>query len=64
MIDVDFLYLLAYFLGSLVGFFVASSFTKDSVNRMIDHLVDEGFLRYKQDADGNIIILKWHDSRN
>ena len=64
MIDNAYLNMIAYFLGTGVGFFIASQFTKYNLNKLIDHLVDEGFLRHKKDDDGNIIILKWHDSRN
>jgi hypothetical protein len=28
---------------------------------MVDNLIDNGFLRHKKDADGEIEILKWNE---
>jgi len=54
-----YLNIIAYFLGTGVGFFIASQFTKDNLNKLIDHLVDEGFLRSARITLVSLIIMSY-----
>ena len=38
--------------------------TKNSVERTVDALVAQGFLRHKKDSKGEVEILKWNDLTN
>lgn len=63
MTEQTFFWIMSYIIGTGSGFFIASLLTKDNCNRLLDHLVNEGFLRHRTDDNGNVVILKWHDSR-
>jgi hypothetical protein len=58
------LQLFAYGVGTLTGLFITRHQINDAVHLMLDNLVDNGFLRYKKDAEGNVVILKYHDTRS
>ena len=55
-----------WLLGTAVVFTVVGykMGTKNSISNTIDALVDQGFLRSKRDAKGDIEILKWNDLSN
>ncbi len=38
--------------------------TKTSIERTVDALVQQGFLRHKKDSKGEVEILKWNDLTN
>ena len=51
--------LLAYIAGSAVtGFMVWKSNSIDAINLTIDKLIEDGYLRVRKDANGEIEILK------
>lgn len=50
--------IIAYIVGSLVGFFLNKSLVRSHYNDVIEMLIENGFLNYKTDENGNIIILK------
>lgn len=51
---------LSYSIGTLVGLLIARLAAGNAYARVIDMLIDRGFLKYKEDENGNIIILKWN----
>jgi hypothetical protein len=51
--------LLAYIAGSVVtGFMVWKSNSIDAINLTIDKLIEEGYLRVRKGANGDVEILK------
>lgn len=53
--------MLAYVAGSVATYLlVLKSKTVDAVGHTIDKLIEEGYLRSKRDANGEIEILKWN----
>jgi len=60
---ISFQILMAYIIGTLVGIFISRNRAINEANELIGSLVDEGFLRSFKDADGNVVITKWHDNR-
>jgi len=58
------LQLFAYGIGTLTGLFITRNQINDAVNLMLDNLVDNGFLRHRKDDAGNVVILKYHDTRS
>lgn len=55
--------LFAYVAGSIVTYFLMLKATFiDASGRTIDMLIENGFLRHKKNADGEIEILKWNDN--
>lgn len=53
---------IAYIIGSLSGFIIASRFLRERENRLLDLLIDEGFLKHRIDDNGNVIIVKYRDN--
>lgn len=49
----------AYVIGSLVGYYVATSRTVTSV---INRLIDDGFLRTRTDDEGDTVIVRYYDN--
>ena len=51
----------AYIAGSLATYylFLKKNFI-NATEKTIDSLIDNGFLRYKRRADGEVEILKWN----
>ena len=58
------LQLFAYGIGTLTGLFITRNQINDAVHMMLDNLVDNGFLRHRKDDEGNVVILKYHDTRS
>lgn len=58
------LQLFAYGIGTLTGLFITRNQINDAVNLMLDNLVENGFLRHRKDDAGNVVILKYHDTRS
>jgi hypothetical protein len=56
--------LLAYGIGTLTGLLITRHQINDAVHLMLDNLVDNGFLRHRKDDAGNVVILKYHDTRS
>ena len=59
MIETDFQILIAYFIGSVVGYLLSVKITTRSV---LDKLCDTGFLRNYENDEGDVVIVKWNDS--
>ena len=53
----------AYILGTCTGFLITRKLIAAKINELLDHLIEEGFLRSKLNNDGDIIIIKYHDNR-
>ena len=51
--------LLPYTLGSVVGYVLAKRTTVES---LIDRLIEDGFLRHRQNDNGDVVIIKWNDN--
>jgi len=52
----------AYIIGSVVTWFLVSgSYRRAGIEATIDSLIENGFLRHRRKADGEIEILKWND---
>jgi hypothetical protein len=49
----------AYLMGTLVGYFIAKS---SGVGRLINQLIDDGFIRTRKDSDGDTVIVRWYDN--
>lgn len=49
----------AYIIGSLVGYYFATSRVVSSV---INRLIDDGFLKTKIDKDGDTVIVRHYDN--
>ena len=49
----------AYVIGSLVGYYVATSRVVTSV---INRLIDDGFLRTRTDDEGDTVIVRYYDN--
>lgn len=64
MIDIAWL-LGAYICGTLFTiFFLRHSMTETTIEKTIDGLIAQGFLKYRKDKNGEIEILKWNDNQN
>ena len=51
----------AYVAGSAATYFLMLKTTYiDATGRTIDQLIENGFLRHKKNADGEVEILKWN----
>ena len=51
----------SYFVGSFATYFLMLKSTYiDATGKTIDTLIENGFLRHKRNADGEIEILKWN----
>lgn len=59
MIETDLQILLAYFVGSVVGYLLCVKITTRSV---LDKLCDTGFLRNYENDEGDVVIVRWNDS--
>jgi len=52
----------AYVIGSAVTWFlVSNAYRREGIEATIDSLIENGFLRHRRKADGDIEILKWND---
>ena len=52
----------SYLIGSVVTWvLVSNAYRKQGIEATIDSLVENGFLRHRKQADGEIEILKWND---
>lgn len=64
MVDLFWL-LIAYASGTLFTiFFLRHSLSENVIEKTIDGLIAQGFLKYKKDKNGEIEILKWNDNQN
>lgn len=53
----------AYFAGSFATYFLMLKSTYiDASGKTIDTLIENGFLRHRKNADGEVEILKWNDN--
>lgn len=51
--------LLPYTLGSVVGYVLAK---RNTVESLIEKLIEDGFLRHRQNDNGDVVIIKWNDN--
>ena len=52
----------AYVSGSVATYYlIVNQSVRSAAEQMVDNLIDNGFLRHKKDADGEIEILKWNE---
>jgi len=52
-------FMLAYTVGTGFGWYLGfSRSVKDSATLVVDKLIEDGYLRTRKDADGNLQILK------
>ena len=61
MADNDLWFLGAYLIGTLMGYWFSRSSAEEMAGRTIDHLIEQGFLKYKKDDNGEIVLLKPED---
>lgn len=51
-----------YIIGSVVTWFLVSASSRQAgIEATIDSLIEQGFLRHRRKANGEIEILKWND---
>tara|TARA_B110000503_G_scaffold41803_1_gene68650 strand:- start:385 stop:585 length:201 start_codon:yes stop_codon:yes gene_type:complete len=51
----------AYLAGSVATYYlIVDQSVRSAAEQMVDNLIDNGFLRHKKSADGEIEILKWN----
>jgi hypothetical protein len=51
----------AYVSGSVATYYlIVNQSVRSAAEQIVDNLIDNGFLRHKKDADGEIEILKWN----
>jgi|TARA_B100001027_G_scaffold216941_1_gene195282 hypothetical protein len=50
-----------YTLGSIVGYYMGKGGHKETVAKIIDNLIDSGYLRTEKKQDGEIEIKRWND---
>ena len=51
----------AYVSGSVATYYlIVNQSVRSAAEQVVDNLIDNGFLRHKKDADGEIEILKWN----
>ena len=55
---------LAYCVGSYAGFLFGKGKTTETIDLTLESLIDNGFLRYKKDKDGNVEIMKWNENES
>ena len=51
--------LAAYAMGTLVGWFLKAQV---GVGRLIERLIDDGFIRTRENDEGETVIVKWYDN--
>lgn len=61
--EIEILLFIAYSLGTIVGLFISANFIKDHENRLLDTLIEEGFLKHRFDKEGNVVIQKWNSPK-
>jgi len=55
----------AYLSGSVAtAIILYKSIAMRTIETTIDNLIDNGFLRYKRDREGNIEIMKWNSNED
>jgi len=55
----------AYLSGSVAtAIILYKSIAMRTIETTIDSLIDNGFLRYKRDREGNIEIMKWNSNED
>lgn len=52
---------LAYAVGTAFGFFIQDRNGERIVEATIDSLIDNGYLKHRKNADGEIEIMKYDD---
>ena len=52
---------LSYVAGTAMGLWFAKHKIKHSVEMTIDNLIDQDFLQYRKNQDGEIEIKKWYE---
>lgn len=60
MIETIFIFL-SYVAGTAMGLWFAKHKIKNSVEMTIDNLIDQDFLQYRKNQDGEIEIKKWYE---
>tara|TARA_B100000085_G_scaffold212109_1_gene196204 strand:+ start:628 stop:813 length:186 start_codon:yes stop_codon:yes gene_type:complete len=60
MIETIFIFL-SYVAGTAMGLWFAKNKIKNSVEMTIDNLIDQDFLQYRKNQDGEIEIKKWYE---
>lgn len=56
--------LIAYIAGTYMGFKFGRGTLLDSIELTIDQLIEQGYLRFRKDKDGEIVLLKWNHQDN
>jgi len=49
-----------YIAGTAAGYLLGRGRTTEIISETIDNLVQNGYLKYKRDRDGDIDIQKWN----
>ena len=50
-----------YTLGSVVGYYIGKGGHRETVAKVIDNLIDGGYLRYERKPNGETEIKRWND---
>jgi hypothetical protein len=55
---------LAYCVGSYAGYLIGRGKMEETIDITLESLMNNGFLRYKKDQDGNVEIMKWNENES
>ena len=56
---------IAYAVGSVLGFYFGYKMTVDKVTVVtIDALIEQGYLKFTRNRAGEIEVLKWNEEKN
>ena len=53
----------SYVLGTVMGLWFANQKIKNAVANTIDHFIDQDYIQYRKNEDGEIDILKWYERK-
>jgi hypothetical protein len=57
-----YLYIVSYLTGSVTVFLLLKYQIHEKQNELLDHLIENGFLKHRVDNAGNVIILKYRNT--